>query len=1848
MGQQQSVPDNVRPYEHCLPGSTLESNSKYFVPSQPVTKRSSCNKRSSVYSPLEERTFNLSIPKPPPNLNKELPTIQHQNQKRSSNFRSRIRSLKAHVLTEETDGLRNATHLMSRSDFSGQLDSDQRKFECNKSTMPLKDYRKNNLWLQRTSSNTENDFFYQNDTCRISINKRPYELAPERQRQKANVMKPLKTDSETRNSTTLDRNSSKRHNITSKLMLKSRAEVRKSSPTSCRHHRASLLSNAKKDQNEVFQKTNNYQYNVKDSFQPQRTVTPNDLDYRHIGAFKLGTLRITNGVASPAPSIEQGMKIEKRPQSHDKSTPQDSNPYNQPVSLQGPRARPWTIGWSSLLRNNRDYDLATPEIPSLSLISDTEGTSSCRLNIPEERMLPLVSDLEHVQNFDDPFTQSMISPYSLVESVEPSPPPQRTKIELSVRDSLFDEEPWTPSMIYHPSPNSQDRTPQILGEDREYLTLTKPLAKADSGYRSNISVRSKKINSEEIPDGDEEFRTSRSNSGAFSFVPSINLKEDQSNQKTDEFLVDSENVHSLNSTKDGNPSQKDCKSDMSEDESALIQKDDETISNTPISYTTQPSSIEPASTPSLSNSPTHSEKNTTPNSPTFMLSPQLIPSPLFIESRKESSDRFSRRYLQNNSSVEEFCQIKKNKDSNSLNIASKALLVPNSDQRPHSHDETAKHPSSLKENFQNLDKTIKYNTLAPLELPIEIMKGNSPSISSRAIHHEDVEAMIQSKEVESIKNPTLKESDQTATKSFIKSSAPADDTPKYRLNLTHKIQEQQLEESSLRCVDLPLLLDSKENSSNDLGNENVQLSHSHDKSSIFPDLIEKNKSEQFSLSQNQNPTPPIPRRSDLRASRNNSIIFSEESKSQHKLTSNLEDVSVAIRDKVCFSTDILDNHHVLSTTRYESEDLKQNNFHHVAYRLGKYKQIGPRPVIVPTIVANFQAIEQNTQKTNSIIKSSGKISQQSTASRNDLPYKKNKSIENIKACLPLGLVMGCDKSKLEKISGPESTKESQSTRLLRQRKSSQSVSTEIQFPTIAKDGFEFKESLESDDSPKLVENNRPKRYRRSSSALTVETPRAASVLQTRSSFEVHALENKSAQPETGRFHCLKEGVSRLITSIPGSMTSSNETITKSELANEKSQKLQRQDWTYKSSNTYTRSQSIESLDRHMTRNLDRNSFSNMSYNSRSNSKKGSSNSLRHNETRANLTQKKTSSPPCRNQRSHPPQAHVTRRSYTMFNQEPPKPNITNFYTYIENSQKQNLEMQEFESTTQLPPVVKGKMPHQKRKTSLSGKFERKFGSTGYTQSKMLDNKIIKDEENLQKTGIASEKNSSSPLLSQNSQDFKSDSSNINFINCDKTTHEVRDTICKKQEQPDKLIEEILVDKWHDDRSSRIENINSQIDKPQMESVLNRGRPISRAAETAILSKRSDAHVAIKLNSIKNNTNQENSNTSYSKTLEKDEILAYVQVPSYSNQKKGPLTNTTPMNLNLSKDAPDKRRNSYSSSEINSSSTIENSIDTLPSQKRARNYTLSVQMPSQRSTRQKSHFNTHLSQNRDVDYSFLENSHTEISLKNENSNETSRSQLSKLSISKKRKDSTNIETLALDGLFDKASQSIYTHSLLSDATDSSTASAFKTPTESYFVETKNKKFSCEDSLLKKDQDASMNTISSLDSLPSQCKDSKLRNSKNFLCLSHSTNKGTASEDKIPEIEYSQTQHLGSRGLRKLNTIESREDDQNHIQILPGSPVCEDNTSFSKNFPSIPKSIISFHNPSSLLPTDSYLSSSRRAKMLNVIDSDEVIMPPYPYMSPLSSISSEEDDNILVLSAGWRKDTIFTTQNGTTYT
>ncbi|POS86181.1 hypothetical protein EPUL_005021, partial [Erysiphe pulchra] len=1818
MGQQQSVPEDVRIDEHYLPNSTVESNnSKYFAPSQLASKRS-IGKRNSAYSSLEEKSFNPPIPKPKPlpDLNKELPKIQcqNQNQKRQSIFRSRIKSLKAQVLTEETDNLRNITHLFSNSDLSCHSESDQKIFENDISTIPSKDYRKSHLRSQKTSNTTENEYFYQNGKYRISVDERPRESAS--LRYESHVMeKNIKKDSQPINSTEVYRNSFLRYNITAKLVPKSRTEARKSIPSPCKQHRANLLSGVKEDKNGQYQKTNNYQYNVKDSFQPQRTVTPNDLDYRHIGAFKLGTLRITNGVASPAPSIDQGVKYEKRPQSRDTSTLQDPIQYNKPLPMQGPKARPWTVGWNSPLRNNRDYDPATPEILSLSLNSNTEDTSFSRLNVVEERMIPLKPDMEHAQNFEDPFTHGLISPYSLVELVEQSPPPQRTKMKLAVRDSLFDEEPWTPTVLHHPSPNLHNPTPQILGEDREYLSLTKSLTKADSGYRSNISIRSKKSNSEHTPNGDSEFRTSRSNSGAFSFVPSINLKEDQLNQKTSEFSVDSEKLQLFNTLEDGNSVRKDCKSQISEDENALIQKDNETISDKLISFTTLSSSIEPVSTPSLSNSPTQTTKNTTPNSPTSKSSLQIIPSLLFCGTRKESSENLSQGYHQDYSD-EEFCQIKKIRDSFSLNLASKALLLQTSNLQPLCNNEVIKDPPSLIENYQNLNKAVKHNSLsllAPLDLPTEMTQGSLQSINTRVIHYEDVKDIVQKREFGSIENRAVENSNQADTKTYANSSPSADVTPNHRLTFTPENHvEQPLEKFSLKSIDSPLLLDFKETSSHILGDQNIQNSKSNVESSTFLEL-KRNNSNQFSPNRNRSLSPPIPRRSPLRVPRNTSFILSEESKPQHKITSKIKEISTFTRDKCHNSSEGLDSDEIFSTTSQYPKGSKKNKFHQVAYRLGKYSQIEPRPVIVPTMVANFQAIEQkNIQKDNSSFKSAGNIS-------------------------------------VGKIFGPENVKESESTWFLRQKKSSQSISTEIPFPKIAKDGLESEESLKSNNSTKLIEHDRPKRNRRSSSALTTEIPRVVSVLKTRKSFEVRALENRTGYSDTSRFHALREGVSRFITSIPGSTTSSNETNTKCDSANEKRQESQRQDWRLRSSNMYSGSKSTESLDRYMNRNLDRKDSSNMSHNNNSNIKQRSSNTSGQNEPDVNLARKKTLSPPRRKVRSHPPQAHITRRSYSMFNQQPNIPNITNFYTFIENTQKENLGLQDTKSTSQLPSDTEGKMPHRKRNASSSEKSERKLDSTSYTSSERLDTKITTDEENPPKISSAFKDNFLSPLSFQNPQNSKNNTLSSKFISCGKLTHEECNTICKKEEQPDKSNEEVLADKWHDDSNSRIESKKSQIDKSQNDSVLNRGRPISRAVETALLSKISDANIALKSNTLKNSLNQENSKIPLI-NLDKDEILIESHVPSYSDPIKEPLTETTLTNLNSSEEVHDKQRNSYSLSETNPLSTIKNSIDTLPSQKMARNITLSIPVPSQRSTFQKSCLTTDLQQNKKVDHLFLENPLPEISSKENHSNA---SQLSKSPISKEIKEPTTIGTLPLNRLFEISPISINTRSLLPDTNNFSTPLFNKISPEARFVETKIKESPCENSLFEENQNAPTNTISSLDSLPSQCKELKLRNSKDLWRLSLSPNEGATSRDNISEIECSQVQRLESRGLKKLDnqnldTVESRHNHQNHLQIHLDSPVRGPNTSILKNFPTIPKSISSYHNPTAFLPTYSYPTPSSRTSMPNINNSGEVIMSPYLYTSPLSSISSEEDRDILVLSAGWRKDAAFTTHSGSTYT
>ncbi|TAQ88817.1 hypothetical protein B7494_g2848 [Chlorociboria aeruginascens] len=211
-----------------------------------------------------------------------------------------------------------------------------------------------------------------------------------------------------------------------------------------------------------------------------RTETPDDLHY--IGAFKLGTLRITNGAASPVPSDRVATPVD-----YVSSTPQDSavilDVKSQPFSTSDSKKAPWTIRTESPLRQTYSELEANeqPPIQAPELLFTRPDSSDC----------PSVDFVrEYVQDMPR-------SPFSFQDSPPLSPGLQTTSKHMAVEDDLFEIESGTAAERAQPPPRSVDSGFQdgISPHPNPALRRPKdlppiPLTKADSGYSSNASIRS--------------------------------------------------------------------------------------------------------------------------------------------------------------------------------------------------------------------------------------------------------------------------------------------------------------------------------------------------------------------------------------------------------------------------------------------------------------------------------------------------------------------------------------------------------------------------------------------------------------------------------------------------------------------------------------------------------------------------------------------------------------------------------------------------------------------------------------------------------------------------------------------------------------------------------------------------------------------------------------------------------------------------------------------------------------------------------------------------------------------------------------------------------------------------------------------------------------------------------------------------------------------------------------------------------------------------------------------------------------------------------------------------------------
>ncbi|KAG9241523.1 hypothetical protein BJ878DRAFT_482859 [Calycina marina] len=230
-----------------------------------------------------------------------------------------------------------------------------------------------------------------------------------------------------------------------------------------------------------------------------RVSTPDVLDYGHIGAFKLGSLRITNGAASPdlivdkanpASTVEDYISAGQA----DNRPPSGPNSGHRSQTISVPQKvfkSPWTTRTESPLQKTET--VVSNQTP---LLINTDAA-------PSSLIVTFVDSPTRAQDLAKEYQELTMSPFSYDHSPTPPKLESRSK-NMATEDDLFAPEPASLEVSSYPKRGSTDsaiapddaiETKQDTQTEKELPWLPrKPLAKADSGYSSNVSIRSFKKN----------------------------------------------------------------------------------------------------------------------------------------------------------------------------------------------------------------------------------------------------------------------------------------------------------------------------------------------------------------------------------------------------------------------------------------------------------------------------------------------------------------------------------------------------------------------------------------------------------------------------------------------------------------------------------------------------------------------------------------------------------------------------------------------------------------------------------------------------------------------------------------------------------------------------------------------------------------------------------------------------------------------------------------------------------------------------------------------------------------------------------------------------------------------------------------------------------------------------------------------------------------------------------------------------------------------------------------------------------------------------------------------------------
>ncbi|KAK1825835.1 hypothetical protein QBC39DRAFT_37974 [Podospora conica] len=227
-----------------------------------------------------------------------------------------------------------------------------------------------------------------------------------------------------------------------------------------------------------------------------RVLTPCEDNYQSIGAFKLGSLRITNGAASPgSPELERG----RQRSDEDQGRPAAPDDYFDRPALNATSSKPPSTPPKPETLQPR----AVLPIPAHAPLQDTNITGDVNARQNGSTLISNSATPEYLADI-------IFSPFSLKGGLPSSPELQTTSKATALEDDLFDDDSrgeFSPVEVLDVRQDASAKPRQkdggagwekpISRTDSGFISAGsssersyKPLTKADSGYSSNVSLRS--------------------------------------------------------------------------------------------------------------------------------------------------------------------------------------------------------------------------------------------------------------------------------------------------------------------------------------------------------------------------------------------------------------------------------------------------------------------------------------------------------------------------------------------------------------------------------------------------------------------------------------------------------------------------------------------------------------------------------------------------------------------------------------------------------------------------------------------------------------------------------------------------------------------------------------------------------------------------------------------------------------------------------------------------------------------------------------------------------------------------------------------------------------------------------------------------------------------------------------------------------------------------------------------------------------------------------------------------------------------------------------------------------------